>query len=153
LQLFSQPIRASVSGSADIPITSAGLSKIGSSRSSEPTVLLSRSSIREFPQTASSPRATGSRTPSQAIPLRRAGPRIDAYRCGFCKSEAFRQQLKRTRPEGTRGHTMSYEKIVTLYDTAEHAEAARRNLEAAGFSPRNISMVTNKTLTDAGDKL
>ena len=48
---------------------------------------------------------------------------------------------------------MSYEKIVTLYDTAEHAEAARRNLEAAGFSPRNISMVTNKTLTDAGDKL
>jgi len=48
---------------------------------------------------------------------------------------------------------MVYEKIVTLYDTAEHAEAARRNLEAAGFSPSEISMVTNKTLTAAGEKL
>ena len=48
---------------------------------------------------------------------------------------------------------MVYEKIVTLYDTAEHAEAARRNLEAAGFSPSEISMVTNKTLAAAGEKL
>jgi uncharacterized protein (TIGR02271 family) len=48
---------------------------------------------------------------------------------------------------------MIYEKIVTLYDTAEHAEAARRNLEAAGFPPSEISMVTNKTLTAAGEKL
>jgi hypothetical protein len=27
---------------------------------------------------------------------------------------------------------MTYEKIVTLYDTLEHAEAARRNLESSG---------------------
>ena len=48
---------------------------------------------------------------------------------------------------------MNYEKIVTLYDTAEHAEAARRNLEAAGFAPSEISMISNKTLSLAGDKL
>ena len=30
---------------------------------------------------------------------------------------------------------MNHEKIVTLYDTADHAEAARRNLIAAGFAP------------------
>ena len=48
---------------------------------------------------------------------------------------------------------MTYEKIVTLYDTAEHAEAARRSLEAAGFSPSEISMINSKTLGLAGDKL
>jgi len=48
---------------------------------------------------------------------------------------------------------MNYEKIVTLYDTAEHAEAARRNLEAAGFAPGDISSINNKTLSIAGDKL
>jgi len=48
---------------------------------------------------------------------------------------------------------MTYEKIVTLYDTADHAEAARRNLEAAGFPSREISMITSKTLSLAGDKL
>lgn len=48
---------------------------------------------------------------------------------------------------------MNYEKIVTLYDTAEHAEAARRNLEGAGFAPSEISMISNKTLSLAGDKL
>lgn len=48
---------------------------------------------------------------------------------------------------------MNYEKIVTLYDTAEHAEAARRNLEAAGFSPSEMSMVTKQTLGVAGEKL
>jgi hypothetical protein len=48
---------------------------------------------------------------------------------------------------------MIYEKIVTLYDTAEHAEAARRNLEAAGFSPSEIGMVTKKALTAAGKRL
>ena len=36
---------------------------------------------------------------------------------------------------------MSYEKVVTLFDTAEHAEAARRNLENAGFSATDISIV------------
>jgi hypothetical protein len=48
---------------------------------------------------------------------------------------------------------MLYEKIVTLYDTAEHAEAARRNLEAAGFAPSEISLLTNKILTAAREKL
>ena len=48
---------------------------------------------------------------------------------------------------------MTYEKIVTLYDTAEHAEAARRSLEAAGFAPGEISMINSKTLGLAGDKL
>lgn len=48
---------------------------------------------------------------------------------------------------------MNYEKIVTLYDTAEHAETARRNLQGAGFPPAEISMITNKTLAVAGEKL
>ena len=48
---------------------------------------------------------------------------------------------------------MNYEKIVTLYDTAQHAEAARNNLVAGGFSPSEISMISNKTLALAGDKL
>jgi hypothetical protein len=48
---------------------------------------------------------------------------------------------------------MNYEKIVTLYDTAEHAEGARRSLEAAGFPPSDISMVTKKTLALAGQTL
>jgi len=48
---------------------------------------------------------------------------------------------------------MSYEKIVTLYDTLDHAEAARRNLETAGFSPGEISLMTTKTLGLAGEKV
>src|SRR5262245_55250460 len=48
---------------------------------------------------------------------------------------------------------MNYEKIVTLYDTVEHAEAARRNLEAAGFSPGDISVINSKTLSLGSDKL
>jgi stress response protein YsnF len=48
---------------------------------------------------------------------------------------------------------MNYEKIVTLFDTAQHAEAARNNLEAAGFPPGEISTISTKTLTLAGDKL
>ena len=45
---------------------------------------------------------------------------------------------------------MTYEKIVTLYDTAEHAEAARRSLESAGFAPGEISMINSKTLGPGG---
>lgn len=41
---------------------------------------------------------------------------------------------------------MNYEKIVTLYDTEQHADAARRDLEAAGFMPNEISTITNKTV-------
>jgi uncharacterized protein (TIGR02271 family) len=48
---------------------------------------------------------------------------------------------------------MNYEKIVTLYDTSQHAEAARQNLESAGFSPSEISMISSKTLSLTGDKL
>jgi len=48
---------------------------------------------------------------------------------------------------------MNYEKIVTLYDTSEHAEAARRSLEASGFAPSEISLINSKTLGVAGDKL
>jgi stress response protein YsnF len=48
---------------------------------------------------------------------------------------------------------MTYEKIVTLYDTAEHAEAAKRSLEAAGFAPSEISMINRKTLGLTADKL
>ena len=48
---------------------------------------------------------------------------------------------------------MNYEKIVTLYDTAEHAEAARLGLEAAGFPPSDMSMVSKMTLGLTGQTL
>jgi uncharacterized protein (TIGR02271 family) len=48
---------------------------------------------------------------------------------------------------------MKYEKIVTVYDTQEHAETARRNLELAGFPGNEISVVSNKTLASAGQTL
>ena len=48
---------------------------------------------------------------------------------------------------------MTYEKIVTLYDTAEHAEVARHSLESAGFPASEMSTITRKTLALAGDKL
>jgi stress response protein YsnF len=51
------------------------------------------------------------------------------------------------------GADMVYEKIVTLFDTAQHADAARHNLEAAGFPSSDISTITSKTLTPAGYKL
>jgi len=48
---------------------------------------------------------------------------------------------------------MTYEKIVTLYDTADHAEAARRNLTTAGFSPSDISTINSKTLGLTSERL
>lgn len=48
---------------------------------------------------------------------------------------------------------MTYEKIVTLFDSSDHAEAARRNLESAGFPSSEISMITSKTLALAGERL
>jgi uncharacterized protein (TIGR02271 family) len=48
---------------------------------------------------------------------------------------------------------MNYEKIVTLFDTAQHAEAARDNLEAAGFAASEISVINNQSLALAGDRL
>jgi stress response protein YsnF len=48
---------------------------------------------------------------------------------------------------------MNYEKIVTLYDTLDHAEAARRNLESAGFPASEISIITNKSIGLSSDRL
>ena len=48
---------------------------------------------------------------------------------------------------------MNYEKIVTLYDTAGHADAARRNLESVGLPLSEMSTVTKQTLSVAGARL
>ena len=48
---------------------------------------------------------------------------------------------------------MNYEKVVALFDTPEHAEAARRNLEGANFPGSEISIVSSKTLATAGEAL
>jgi len=48
---------------------------------------------------------------------------------------------------------MTYEKIVTLYDSAKHANEARQSLEAAGFPPSEISTLTNAVLGVSGNKL
>lgn len=41
---------------------------------------------------------------------------------------------------------MSYEKIVTLFDTLAHAEAAERNLIKAGFDESDISIIRNEDI-------
>ncbi|MBV9037412.1 MAG: DUF2382 domain-containing protein [Acidobacteriaceae bacterium] len=47
---------------------------------------------------------------------------------------------------------MAYEKIVTVYDTEEHANEAVRALKAAGFPEDDISVLNNQTLgSDGGD--
>jgi uncharacterized protein (TIGR02271 family) len=48
---------------------------------------------------------------------------------------------------------MNYEKVVALFDTPEHAEAARRNLEGADFPGSEISIVSSKTLAAGGEAL
>ena len=48
---------------------------------------------------------------------------------------------------------MSYEKIVTLFDTAQHAEAARSNLAKAGFSTDDMSIVSGSELPKSGAAL
>jgi hypothetical protein len=48
---------------------------------------------------------------------------------------------------------MSYEKIVTLFDTAQHAEAAKSNLAKAGFSTNDISVVSAAELPKSGTAL
>jgi hypothetical protein len=40
----------------------------------------------------------------------------------------------------------TYEKIVTLFDTAEHAQSAEINLQHAGFHDDEISIVSGKDL-------
>jgi len=51
---------------------------------------------------------------------------------------------------GGKEEDMKYEKIVTLFDTPEHAEAARHNLEAAGYPANEISIMNNKALSSEG---
>ncbi len=48
---------------------------------------------------------------------------------------------------------MSYEKIVTLFDNAEHAEAAMNNLIRAGFSADEISVISSSEGPKSGDAL
>lgn len=47
----------------------------------------------------------------------------------------------------------SYEKIVTLFDTAAHAEAAKANLAHAGFSTNDMSVVSGQDLPKSLDAL
>jgi uncharacterized protein (TIGR02271 family) len=47
----------------------------------------------------------------------------------------------------------SYEKIVTLFDTAAHAEAAKANLSHAGFSTNDMSVVSGQDLPKSLDAL
>jgi uncharacterized protein (TIGR02271 family) len=48
---------------------------------------------------------------------------------------------------------MAYEKVVAVFDTAEHAQNAVRALQGAGFSAADISVVNNDTLDDRGAKV
>jgi len=45
---------------------------------------------------------------------------------------------------------MAQEKIVTLFDSATQAEAAKRNLVKAGFSDRDISLISGERLEQEG---
>lgn len=48
---------------------------------------------------------------------------------------------------------MTYEKVVAVFDTPEHAENAVRALKVSGFSADDISVVNNETLDDRGAKV
>lgn len=48
---------------------------------------------------------------------------------------------------------MTYEKVVAVFDTSEHAQNAVRSLRTAGFSADDISVVNNDTLDDRGAKV
>ena len=48
---------------------------------------------------------------------------------------------------------MNYEKIVTLFDTAQHAEAAKSNLAKAGFLTDDMSIVSGAELPTSGNAL
>jgi hypothetical protein len=47
----------------------------------------------------------------------------------------------------------TYEKVVTLFDTADHAKAAAQNLQHAGFSSDDISIVSGAELPKSGNAL
>jgi uncharacterized protein (TIGR02271 family) len=48
---------------------------------------------------------------------------------------------------------MRYEKVVTLFDTASHAEAARNRLEMAGFAASDISLIGKRGLPNRAGAL
>jgi uncharacterized protein (TIGR02271 family) len=48
---------------------------------------------------------------------------------------------------------MKYEKVVTLYDNAAHADAAKHDLESAGFQSSEISIINSKSLGMPSEKL
>jgi len=48
---------------------------------------------------------------------------------------------------------MAQEKIVTLFDSASQAEAAKRNLVKAGFSDRDISLISGERLQQEGQSI
>lgn len=48
---------------------------------------------------------------------------------------------------------MAQEKIVTLFDSAIQAEAAKRNLVKAGFSDRDISLISGERLQEEGQSV
>lgn len=48
---------------------------------------------------------------------------------------------------------MAQEKIVTLFDSAIQAEAAKRNLVKAGFSDRDISLISGERLQQEGQSI
>src|SRR5271156_1834714 len=48
---------------------------------------------------------------------------------------------------------MNYEKIVTLFDTAQHAEVAKSNLAKAGFLTDDMSIVSGAELPKSGNAL
>ncbi len=48
---------------------------------------------------------------------------------------------------------MAQEKIVTLFDSANQAEAAKRNLVKAGFSDRDISLISGERLEQEGQSV
>ena len=48
---------------------------------------------------------------------------------------------------------MTYEKIVTLFDSAQHADVAKLNLESAGFPSNEISLMSSRTPGVALDRM
>ena len=48
---------------------------------------------------------------------------------------------------------MTYETIVTLFDSAQHAAVVRHNLEREGFSTSEISSIGNQDLDVFGGRL
>lgn len=48
---------------------------------------------------------------------------------------------------------MTYEKVVTLFDTKPHAEAAKTNLQHAGFNETDISILSAEALPKGGTAL